>query len=149
VLPADLDTIRVALHLLGAAVWIGGQLVLAALVPVLRPAGPEVVRAVARRFQQIAWPAFAVLLLTGAWNLVDVRVTDQSGDYLSTLALKLALVTLSGVCAAGHALLTGPSVAAARDDAEARRRRARSGALAAGGLLFALGAGFVGVMLRG
>lgn len=29
------------LHLLAAAVWVGGQIVLAALVPALRAAGPD------------------------------------------------------------------------------------------------------------
>ena len=33
------DTIRLFLHVLAATVWVGGQLTLAALVPVLRKAG--------------------------------------------------------------------------------------------------------------
>ena len=61
------DTIRLFLHVLAATVWVGGQLVLAALVPVLRRAG--VVTEAARRFNQVAWAAFAVLVATGIWNI--------------------------------------------------------------------------------
>lgn len=142
-------TLRVFLHVLAATVWVGGQLALASVVPVVRrEAGTVPLRAVARRFQQVAWPAYAVLVATGVWNLFAVDVADASGEYLATLFAKLGLVAVSGVAAAGHALATGPSVAAARDEAEARRRRARSGALAGVSLLAALGALFLGVLLR-
>src|SRR5262245_38368653 len=52
------DTIRLFLHILAATVWVGGQITLAALVPVLRRLGTEIPRAAARRFNQVAWPAF-------------------------------------------------------------------------------------------
>jgi hypothetical protein len=45
-----------------------GQLTLAALVPALRRADATVPRVAARRFNQVAWPAFAVLIATGIWN---------------------------------------------------------------------------------
>lgn len=148
-LPIDLHVMRIFLHVLGATVWVGGQLALAAVVPVLRRnAEPEVVRAVARRFQQVAWPAFALLLGTGVWNLMEIRVGDQDSDYLATLFVKLFLVALSGLGAAGHALFTGPRVALARNEAEARRRRALSGAMAGSSLLFALAATLMGVQLH-
>ena len=54
------DTIRLFLHVLAATIWVGGQLTLAALVPVLRHLGTDVPRAAARRYNQAAWPAFAV-----------------------------------------------------------------------------------------
>jgi uncharacterized membrane protein len=116
-------------------VWVGGQIVLAALVPVVRRAGgAESTRVVARRFQFVAWPAFAILVATGIWNLTAVDVGDQSSAYLTTLTVKLALVVVSGVCAFGHTLL-------------ARRRPALGGALAGLALLAALGATFIGVLL--
>jgi putative copper export protein len=149
VLPVTSSTIRLFLHVLGATVWVGGQIALAGVVPVVRrAAGVDTVRLVAHRFQQIAWPAFALLLVTGVWNLFEVKLSDRSSDYIATLGLKLGFVVLSGLCAAGHALFTGPSVVAAANEAQASRRRAFSGALAGLALLFALGAMFLGIMLH-
>lgn len=60
-----MEELRLFVHLLAATVWVGGQLVLAALVPALRAAGPGVPAAAARAFSRVAWPAFGVLLVTG------------------------------------------------------------------------------------
>lgn len=132
-LPLTLDDIRLSLHVLAAAIWVGGQLTLAGLVPVLRPFGPEATRAAARRFNVVAWAAFAVLVLTGGWNLAAVDIGDASDEYLVTLVVKLAVVVLSGFGAALHVL--GRSKAA----------------LAVGGALSSLGglaALFLGVVLH-
>jgi len=135
VLPVYATTVRLFLHIVAATVWVGGQVVLAALVPaVRRTGGPESTRAAARRFQMVAWPAFAVLVATGVWNLAAVHVGDQSDAYVTTLIVKLALVLVSGACAFGHILV-------------ARRRPALGGALAGFALLAALGATFLGVLL--
>jgi putative copper export protein len=64
-LSVNWDTIRLFLHVLAATVWVGGQITLAALVPVLRRAGADIPRTAGRRFSQIAWPAFEVLVITG------------------------------------------------------------------------------------
>ncbi|MEO7746053.1 MAG: hypothetical protein ABIV05_07475, partial [Actinomycetota bacterium] len=68
--PIEVETLRLFLHVLAATVWVGGQITLAALVPALRAAGSGVPKAAALAFNRIAWPAFAVLLVTGAWNVV-------------------------------------------------------------------------------
>jgi len=106
------DTIRLFLHALAATVWVGGQLTLAALVPVLRRAGADIPRAAARRFNQVAWPAFAVLIITGIWNVIAVR-SQVSGSYETTLVVKLVVVLISGVTAALHARARGPAGRAA------------------------------------
>jgi putative copper export protein len=127
------DTIRLFLHVLAATVWVGGQLTLAGLVPVLRRLGAEVPRAAARRFNLIAWPAFAALVVTGVWNIIAVRA-QISGSYRVTLIVKLAVVVLSGVSAALHA-----------------RARTTAGVAIFGALtgLSALVALFLGILLAG
>ena len=101
-LPVTWSTVRLFLHVLAATVWVGGQLTLAGLVPVVRRLGPDATRAVARQFNRIAWPAFAVVVVTGIWNIVEVDVPSASTEYQVTLAVKLVLVTVSGVGAAVH-----------------------------------------------
>jgi putative copper export protein len=133
VLSITADDIRLFLHVLAATIWVGGQLTLAGLVPVLRPFGPEATRAAARRFNVIAWSAFVVLVVTGVWNLGAVHVGDASNEYLVTLFVKLLLVGASAAGAAIHVL--GRSKAAL----------AVGGALAGLGGLAAL---FLGIVLH-
>ena len=102
------DTIRLFLHVLAATVWVGGQITLAALVPVLRRLGTDIPRASARRFNQVAWPAFAVLIITGIWNIIAVR-SQIHGSYQTTLVVKLIVVAISGVAAALHAQARSPA----------------------------------------
>jgi len=125
------DTVRLFLHVLAATIWVGGQLTLAALVPALRRLGAEIPRAAARRFNQVAWPAFAVLIVTGVWNVIAVR-SQVTGSYQTTLIVKLVLVAVSGLTAALHA-----------------RARSTAGLAVFGSLtgISALAALFVGVML--
>jgi putative copper export protein len=127
------DTIRLFLHVLAAAVWVGGQITLAALVPVLRRLGAEIPRAAARRFNQVAWPAFAVLVVTGIWNIAAVHA-QINGSYETTLVVKLIVVAISGVTAALHARARNP------------RWIAVFGALTG---LSALAALFLGILLAG
>jgi putative copper export protein len=103
VLPLTADTVRLSLHVLAAAVWVGGQVTLAGLVPGLRDLGEDVPRTVARRFNRIAWPAFAVLVATGIWNLLELPVGDFDTDWQVTLAVKITVVAVAGVSAAAHA----------------------------------------------
>ena len=127
------DTVRLFLHVLAATVWVGGQLTLAALVPVLRRLGAEIPRAAAQRFNQVAWPAFAVLILTGVWNVLAVR-SQSTGSYQTTLMVKLVVVAVSGVTAALHA-----------------RARSTAGLAVFGTLtgISALAALFLGILLAG
>lgn len=127
------DTIRLFLHVLAATVWVGGQITLAALVPVLRRLGAEIPRTAARRFNLVAWPAFAVLVITGIWNMIAER-SQIAGTYRTTLVVKLVVVLISGLTAYLHT-----------------RARSRAGVAVFGALtgISALAALFLGVLLAG
>jgi putative copper export protein len=107
-LPVSWNTVRVFLHVLAATVWVGGQLTLAGLVPGLRTAAPDAPRAAARRFNQIAWPVFAVLVATGIWNVLVVS-PDWSSAYGTTLVVKLVLVGTSALAALLHIRARSPA----------------------------------------
>lgn len=102
------ETVRVLLHVLAATVWVGGQLTLAALVPALRQASPDAPRAAARAFNRVAWPAFAVLVLTGLWN-VAAEGEGASDGWDAVLAVKLVVVAASGLTAWLHTRATTPA----------------------------------------
>jgi len=86
---------------------VAGQLTLAALVPALRAQGREVSRVAARAFNRVAWPAFGVLILTGAWNMA-AESDEMSGSYRTTVIVKLAVVALSGLTAYLHTRSKSP-----------------------------------------
>lgn len=131
-IPVTGGSVLVVVHVLAATVWVGGQLVLAALVPALRRFGRDVTRAAARRFNVVAWPAFAVLVATGLGNLAAVGW--GGGAYRTTLVVKLVLVAVSGLAAFLHLRARTPLGLAV------------FGAL---GLLAAVGALVLGVLIGG
>jgi hypothetical protein len=63
-----------------------------------RRLGAQVLRAAARRFNQIAWPALAVLVATGIGNIAAER-DKITGSYRTTLVAKLAAVPVPGITA--------------------------------------------------
>lgn len=116
----DLDAIRSFLHLLSVSVWIGGQIVVAGLIPLVRkvssqvsvPEGePTVTQKIARRFSRVAWPFYALAIITGLWNIEAI-----TGDWSETslgwkvgFFAKLILVALSGVGAWMHGRAKRPA----------------------------------------
>ena len=90
-------------HLVAAAVWLGGMITLAVLVATLRRAGVEraVIVAAARGFARLSWPAMAVAVATG---LAQVRVLVLPWSY-GALQFKVALVALAILVAAIHVRL--------------------------------------------
>ena len=86
------------LHLLAMAFFVGGQLMLAAVVvPVLRGGDKAPVRAVARRFGVGSVVAIAVLVITGSLMASHYHAWGD-GD----LHVKLGLVVLVGLLIGWH-----------------------------------------------
>ena len=129
--PVDLESLRLFLHVLAATIWVGGQLTLGALVPVLRRAGADIPRLAARQFGRVGWTAFAVLIVTGIWNVASYDDTDRHG-FAGTISVKLVCVALSGISALVHG------------NAKSKLWLALGGA---GAAVFSLAALFFGVVL--
>jgi len=102
-LPLTLESFRLFLHVTAATVWVGGQLTLLGLLPILRELGPDAPKAAARRFNVIAWSAFGVLFVTGIWNLLAESPGSKGTAWNATLGLKLVMVAATGIAAAFHA----------------------------------------------
>ncbi len=97
-----IDTIRIFVHILAASIWVGGQFVLANVVSGLRRDHRDALPVVARAFARIAWPAFALTVVTGVWSLLSLEALDSSAQV--ALALKIVAVAVSGSAAAAHSL---------------------------------------------
>ncbi len=101
-LSPTMNTVRLFLHILAASVWVGGQIVLIGVVPAIRSSYPEATKLVAKAYGRVAWLAFAVVVLTGLWNIGEIDVTNTSTAYQITLFVKIALAMVSGAAAAVH-----------------------------------------------
>lgn len=110
-LTPNLDTVRLFLHVLAASVWVGGQIVLAGLVPTARSLGPDAPRQVARAFEKVAWPAYAIAFFTGMWNLFEVEGAVPA--YHATLGLKITLFFVAGAMAFWHSRTSTTTIKAA------------------------------------
>ena len=107
----DLDALRGFLHILSVTVWVGGQIVVAGLVPLLRkvdrtnPAAEgekTVTQQVAHRFNRVAWPFFALAIITGLWIIGEIEWSASTGTWQTLFFVKMALVAASGVGAWLH-----------------------------------------------
>lgn len=107
----SLNTIRIFLHVLSVSVWVGGQFVMLALLPVLRNAGVDgLPKQAARAFQRVAWPAFAVAFFTGIWNIFEVDMANATTRYSVIFGTKFLLVLISGAAAWIHAVSSKPAI---------------------------------------
>ena len=127
-----LESFRIFLHVLAVAVWVGGQIVLAGLVPAIRTSAPEVLPTVAQAFARVAWPAMIVIVFTGMWGLTSSSASDSGTEYMVTFAVKMVLVFIAIAATVIHS--QGSSKAA----------KAIGGAL---GLLGSLLAAYAGILL--
>ncbi len=96
-------------HLLAAAVWTGGLIVLAFLVTAIRSATDDrtVLQATARRFGVVSWTAMAVAIATGLWQLIEWPLTKRELEHNGTLIILAIVLTLVHQFTAKR---TGPAV---------------------------------------
>lgn len=97
-----LNSLRVFLHLLAVAVWVGGQIVLAGIVPKLRAVAPQAMTTVAQSFARVAWPAMIVIVFTGAWGLGEVNMSERDTEYLVTFFIKMLMVGIAIIATIIH-----------------------------------------------
>lgn len=153
------------LHLLAAAVWIGGMVFLAlVLIPVTRQpehrsVAASLVHRTGMRFRLVGWACLGLLLLTGVFN-VTYRGFGWSdvwsgrlwqGPFSRVLGIKLLLVAAILVLSALHDFVIGPQATAllranpaSQGALQFRRRASRIGRIT---LLLALIAVALGVIL--
>ena len=101
-LAAGVDGFRLILHVLAATVWVGGQFTVAGLLPTIRTLGPDAPKAVARALARLLWPAYAVLVLTGFWNIQAVQASHAGTAWTTVLWIKIGVVALAGVAVFLH-----------------------------------------------
>jgi putative copper export protein len=102
-LTPTLDSVRVFLHVLAAGIWVGGQVVVAGVVPALRKSsGTEGTKTLANGFARVAWPAFVLALVTGIWGLL-ARDGVSSTEYSVTFGIKFLFYIAAGASALAHA----------------------------------------------
>jgi putative copper export protein len=102
VLAPALDTVRLTLHVLAATVWVGGQIVMMGLVGSVRGLGGDASKTLARTFARMAWPAYAVLVVTGIWNVSTFTWSAQSSAWKAVLMAKIVVVLVAGLGAFLH-----------------------------------------------
>ncbi len=140
------DTAIRSLHLIGAAVWAGGMVMLALAVGAARRTVTEsdrvaLFRALGRRFAVVGGIAMLALIATGTDMASDRlgswgALTDT--DYGERLLVKLILVALVIALTVVHTVVQGPALSRLRQEAvaypddkdlrrEIRAKAARSG----------------------
>ena len=127
-----MNTTRTFLHIISVCGWVGGQLLMVALLPTLRKISDDAPRLAAVRFGKFSWTFMALALITGIWGIFSIDLSDKGSTYHITLFIKLLLVAASGVFALVHSKTKSIKV------------KASTGAL---GLLSALGALLSGIIL--
>jgi putative copper resistance protein D len=157
--------VSIWLHMVAAGVWVGSMIFFAvAVVPLFRDPDLRAVRArllgrLGVGFRRVGWAALALLIITGATNLLVRDVTlgqllsreFWSSRWGTVLGSKLVLVLVALVLSAIHDLYLGPRAlrlaAENPDGAETHRLRRAAAHLGRLTLLVSLAITVLGVVL--
>ena len=101
-LSTGIGGLRLILHVTAAAIWVGGQLTVTGLLPTIRGLGEDAPKKVARAFGRLLWPAYALLVVTGFWNIAALTVKDASSAWKAVLIVKIVVVAIAGVAVFLH-----------------------------------------------
>ncbi|HZM56703.1 MAG TPA: hypothetical protein VFC03_16910, partial [Acidimicrobiales bacterium] len=101
-LSTGIGGLRLILHVTAAAIWVGGQLTVTGLLPTIRGLGEDAPKKVARAFGRLLWPAYALLVVTGFWNIAALTVKDASSAWKAVLIVKIVVVVIAGVAVFLH-----------------------------------------------
>lgn len=101
-LASAVTAVRLSLHVLAAAVWVGGQITLGGLLPTVRRLGEDAPKKVAQAFGRLQWPAYLVLLATGVWNVVADDPSKAGSTWKAVLFVKIGVVIVAGLAAYIH-----------------------------------------------
>jgi putative copper export protein len=142
-----------AIHLLAAAVWVGGTvaLVFVAVPPLQRLEGEaraRLLRELGRRWRPIGWSALGIAVLSG----LGLAGYDHAFDSAPTsfdvvLAVKGALVGLLAAGAYLHDYVLGPGLARQIRDGEPQTLRPLLTAMGRGNLVVTIALPILGVVL--
>ena len=137
-----IETALTAVHVLAAAVWVGGTIALVFVaVPIARNLS-GVARAAAlaelgRRWRPLGWGALAVLAATGAANAYEHGAFSRAGTgFDAVLAVKVGLFVVLVITAYLHDFVLGPGLA--RQIREGRTQTIRPRLVVVGWVSFAL-----------
>ncbi len=145
--------VALSVHIVAVAVWVGGMIVLAAILPAIRGAiddeafRSDVIVAVANRFQVVAWTGFAAAVVTGVWLLLTIG--PIGGVFARRLGEKLVMVAISAIAAGVHAFWLSPHIRKLTDSDPHRAQSLRkwTGALGVIALVAAIAAVFAAVRM--
>jgi putative copper export protein len=107
-LAGSLTVLRVTLHVLAATVWVGGQFVVAGLLPTIRELGEGAPQKIARAFGRLSWPAFWLLVATGVWNYVAIDHASATTGWNAIFGIKMVTVLVAGLGAYLHTKASTP-----------------------------------------
>lgn len=96
-LAGGLSLVRLSLHVLAATVWVGGQFVLAGLLPTIRGLGEGAPQKMAQAFGRLSWPAYWLLIVTGVWNFIAVHPASASSSWNAAFGVKMVCVIVAGL----------------------------------------------------
>ena len=103
-----LGVVRLSLHVLAATVWVGGQLVVAGLLPTVRGLGEGATQQIARAFGRLSWPAYWLLVATGIWNYAAIAHGGAPSSWSAVFGIKLVVVLIAGLGAYLHTKASSP-----------------------------------------